>query len=102
MLPDMAAFTDRIVKGIFKDHNLPLKVSMSTNYLETIKMLIGVGLGWSVLPKTMLGGDVVVLDIEIKLDLARQLGGIHHVNKTLFNAGEAFIDLLREASEYQH
>jgi len=101
VLPDMTTFTGRIVKGIFKDHDLLLEVSMSTNYLETIKMLIGVGLGWSVLPKTMLDDDVVVLDITIEIDLARTLGVIHHVNRTLSNAGEAFIDLLREASDYQ-
>ena len=101
ILSDRTTFTGRIVKGMFKDHDLPLEVSMSTNYLETIKMLIGVGLGWSVLPKTMLGDDVVVLDISIEIDLARTLGVIHHVDRTLSNAGEAFIDLLREASDYQ-
>ena len=58
ILPDMTTFTGRIVKGMFKDHGLPLKVSMSTNYLETIKILIGVGLGWTTLPKTMVGDDV--------------------------------------------
>ena len=98
----MTTFTGRIVKGMFKDHDLRLVVSMSTNYLETIKMLIGVGLGWSVLPKTMVGEDVVVLDINIEIDLARTLGVIHHVNRTLSNAGETFIDFLREDSNYQH
>jgi len=97
----MTTFTGRIVKGMFKDHGLPLKVSMSTNYLETIKMLIGVGLGWSVSPKTMVGDDVVVLDISIEIDLARTLGVIRHVNRTLSNAGEAFINLLLGASDYQ-
>ena len=101
ILPDLTTITGRIVHGMFKDRDLPLEVSMSTNYLETIKMLIGVGLGWSVLPKTMLGDDVVVLDISIEIDLARTLGVIHHVNRTLSNAGEAFIDLLREESDYQ-
>ena len=100
ILPDMTTFTGRIVKGMFKDHDLRLETSMSTNYLETIKMLIGVGLGWSVLPKTMVGDDVVVLDIDIDIDLARTLGVIHHVNRTLSNAGKAFIDLLRGASDY--
>jgi DNA-binding transcriptional LysR family regulator len=100
ILPDMTTFTGRIVKGMFKDHDLDLEVGMSTNYLETIKMLIGVGLGWSVLPKTMVGDDVVVLDIE--MDIARTLGVIYHVDRTLSNAGEAFIDLLRGDSDYQH
>ena len=98
ILPDMATFTGRIVKGMFKDHDLPLEVSMPNNYLETTKMLIGVRLGWSVLPNTMLDDRVVVLDINVEIDLARTFGVIHHVNRTLPNAGEVFIDLLREAS----
>ena len=98
ILPDMTTFTGRIVKGMFEDHDLHLEVGMSTNYLETIKMLIGVGLGWSVLPSAMVGDDVVVLDIEI--DIARTLGVIHQVNRTLSNAGEAFIELLRSESNY--
>jgi len=99
ILPDMTTFTGRIVKGMFKDHDLPLEVSISTNYLGTIKMLIGVGLGWSVLPKTMLDDDVVVLDISVEIDLARASGVIHHVNRTLSNAGKVFINLLREGSD---
>ncbi len=99
ILPDMTTFTGRIVKGMFEQHQLRLEVGMSTNYLETIKMLIGVGLGWSVLPTTMIDDEVVVLDIEI--DIERTLGVIHHVNRTLSNAGEAFIDLLRGDSDYQ-
>ncbi len=99
ILPDMTTFTGRIVKGMFEDHDLHLEVGMSTNYLETIKMLIGIGLGWSVLPTTMIDDDVAVLDIEI--DTVRTLGVIHHVNRTLSNAGEAFIDLLRGDSDYQ-
>lgn len=97
ILPDMSTFTGRIVKGMFEAQNLELKIGMSTNYLETIKMLIGVGLGWSVLPKTMIDDDVVVLDID--LQIARTLGVIHHVNRTLSNAGEVFIDLLRGDSD---
>lgn len=99
ILPDMSTFTGRIVKGMFEEEGLKLQVGMSTNYLETIKMLIGVGLGWSVLPKTMLDENVVVLDLDHK-PIARTLGVIHHVQRTLSNAGEAFIELLRADSDY--
>jgi DNA-binding transcriptional LysR family regulator len=98
ILPDMSTFTGRIVKGMFENHGLRLEVGMSTNYLETIKMLIGVGLGWSVLPRSMVDDDVVVLDIDTQIE--RTLGVIHHVNRTLSNAGRAFIDLLRADSDY--
>lgn len=98
ILPDMTTFTGRIVKGMFEEHDLPLTVGMSTNYLETIKMLIGVGLGWSVLPKTMTDEDIDLLDIAEPIE--RTLGVIHHVNRTLSNAGQAFIELLRADSDY--
>ena len=99
VLPDMTTFTGRIVKRMFEEQGLHLPVGMSTNYLETIKMLIGAGLGWSVLPKTMIEDDVAVLDIDI--DIERTLGVIHHMNRTLSNAGEAFINLLRGDSDYR-
>ena len=97
ILPDMATFTGRIVKGIFKGHDLLMKVSMSNIHLETIKMLIGAGLGWSVLPKTMLDDHVVVLNISVEFDLAPTSGVRCHAITTLSNAGEVFINLLREA-----
>jgi DNA-binding transcriptional LysR family regulator len=98
ILPDMTTFTGRIVKGMFEERQLPLNIGMSTNYLETIKMLIGVGLGWSVLPRTMLDDEVVLLNIEQPIE--RTLGVIHHVNRTLSNAGRAFIETLRAESDY--
>lgn len=96
ILPDMTTFTGRIVKGMFEQEDLKLITGMSTNYLETIKMLIGVGLGWSVLPKTMIDDDVVVLEIDAHIE--RTLGVIHHVNRTLSNAGEAFLEMLRSTA----
>jgi DNA-binding transcriptional LysR family regulator len=36
---------------------------MTTNYLETIKMLAAVGLAWTVLPQTMLDAQVRVLPV---------------------------------------
>ncbi len=99
ILPDMTTFTGRIVKGMFDEKGVELNVAMSTNYLETIKMLIGVGLGWSVLPKTMLDDEITVLDIQ-HAPIERTLGVIHHVNRTLSNAGEAFIQLLRKNADY--
>jgi len=97
ILPDMTTFTGRIVEGMFEERQLPLNIGMSTNYLETIKMLIGVGLGWSVLPRTMLDDEVVLLNINQPIE--RTLGVIHHVNRTLSNAGRAFIETLRVESD---
>ncbi|HIG40516.1 MAG: LysR family transcriptional regulator [bacterium] len=93
ILPDMSTFTGRIVKQLFAERGLALNVTMSTNYLETIKMLITVGLGWSVLPVSMLDDSLQVINVP-NVTIARQLGVIHHVQRTLSNAAKAFLELL--------
>jgi len=98
VLPDMSTYTGRIVKQMFEDKGLSLKTGMSTNYLETIKMLIGVGLGWSVLPHSMLDDTTCVLNVP-EVQIARTLGVIHHVQRSLSNAGNAFINLLMENAD---
>lgn len=95
ILPDMSTFTGRIVKPLFEERGLVLNVSMSTNYLETIKMLISVGLGWSMLPISMLDSSLKVIDVP-NVTIERQLGVIHHVQRTLSNAGKAFLECLHE------
>ncbi len=95
ILPDMSTFTGRIVKGLFEERGLSLNVSMSTNYLETIKMLISVGLGWSVLPTSMLDGTISTINVP-NVVIERQLGVIHHVQRTLSNAGKAFLNCLEK------
>ncbi len=99
ILPDMTTFTGRIVKELFTERGLALNVSMSTNYLETIKMLISVGLGWSVLPKSMLDDSIQVIDVP-NITIERRLGIIHHVQRTLSNAATAFLDLVKSQSQY--
>ncbi|MFT4713166.1 MAG: DNA-binding transcriptional LysR family regulator [Candidatus Azotimanducaceae bacterium] len=93
ILPDMSTFTGRIVKQLFETESLSLNVSMSTNYLETIKMLIGVGLGWSVLPKSMLDSSLQILNLP-GVEIHRDLGVIHHVQRTLSNAANSFLKMI--------
>ncbi|MNJ74419.1 LysR substrate binding domain protein [compost metagenome] len=71
---------------------------MSTNYLETIKMLVSIGLAWSVLPLTMLDQQVVRLPLP-GIQLSRQLGYIVHTERTLSNAAKAFMRLLDAQQE---
>ena len=60
--------------------------------------MVSIGLGWSILPLTLLDDSVVALQWEGQA-LSRTLGCVHHRNRSLSNAAEAFIELLREASE---
>ena len=100
ILPDMSTFTGRIIKHLFEERGLGLNVAMATNYLETIKMLVSVGLGWSVLPRSMLDDTIKIIDVP-NINIERQLGIIHHIQRTLSNAGLAFLELLKEQSTLQ-
>jgi DNA-binding transcriptional LysR family regulator len=67
---------------------------MTTNYLETIKMMVSVGLGWSVLPESMLDENIRPLRLG-GVALTRDLGVAKHHKRQLSNAAEAFYEVLR-------
>jgi len=95
ILPSEATFTRRIIEeGLARLGVTPL-VAFSTNYLETIKMMVAVGLGWSILPRTMRDADLVELNVD-GLRLERALGVVRHTGRTLSNAARAILDTLRE------
>jgi len=97
ILPGDGTYTGRIVKQLFESKEVPLNVAMSTNYLETIKMLVNVGMGWSVLPKCM-SQDLAQFELN-SVDISRNLGVIWHKNRTLSNAATAFIKCLSEHAD---
>ncbi len=96
ILPAANTFTRQLVETIFKDHRIRLEVDMSTNYLETIKMMVSVGMAWSILPLTMLDDSLVVLPVD-NIRLSRKLGYIYHRDHTLSNAASAFITILNRS-----
>lgn len=98
ILPDLNTFTGRLVKAVFDQNALTLNISMATNYLETIKMMVSVGLGWSVLPATLIDGQMRALDIP-GVTISRSLGVIHHERKSMGNAAKAFYQLLKAYGE---
>lgn len=94
ILPDLSTYTGRLVKRCFDDRNLPLTINMTTNYLETIKMMVSVGLGWSVLPESMVDEQIRPLRLG-GVVLTRRLGLARHQRRQLSNAAEAFYEVLR-------
>lgn len=93
ILPTRGTYTRQIFEHTMSKHKLELKVGLSTNYLETIKMMVSVGLGWSVLPRSMISKELHTLNIEgIKLE--RQLGVVWHSGHTLSNAAKAMSETL--------
>ncbi|MDP2507075.1 MULTISPECIES: LysR family transcriptional regulator [unclassified Oceanobacter] len=93
ILPEPDTITYRVVDAAFREAGLTLETRMPTNYLETIKMMVGVGLGWSVLPSSMVDEQLSVLPWP-GVPMTRSLGVIHLTNRTLSNAASALISLL--------
>ena len=93
ILPSPVTFTRRIVESLFEEQALTLNISMSTNYLETIHMMVSIGLGWSVLPETMLDDSVLRLNVDTALPV-RRLGVVTHPGRSRSNAAGAFLDIL--------
>lgn len=96
ILPSSKTFTQNIAQTLFDRHQLELNLAMSTNYLDTIRMMVSIGLGWSLLPRTMQGDDLTVLDVTAE-PVYRSLGYIYHRNRTLSNAASSFVTLLNQA-----
>ncbi len=94
ILPSPVTFTRGIVERLFDEHKLKLDIAMSTNYLETIHMMVSIGLGWSVLPATMVDKGVVQLPVDAPLP-KRQLGVVTHPARSQSNAAQAFLRALR-------
>lgn len=97
ILPDPTTQTTQLVKQLFEYHQCQLNINMATNYLETIKMMVSIGLGWSVLPHTMIDSQLTQLTVR-NASLTRQLGCIYHRERTLSNAAKAFLTALRPRS----
>ena len=93
VLPDEATYTHRIVTAALTRHGLTPRIRLATNYLETLKMLVMIGLGWSVLPRSMLDQDLIALPIR-ELALERELGVVWHEKRTLSSAATALLGQL--------
>ncbi len=95
ILPDERTYLFSVVNQIFKNHNLTLPINMTTNYLETIKMMVNAGLGWSVIPDLMIDEYLRVLNIP-ELQIDRRLGIISLKRRLLSRAGQAFVEMTEE------
>lgn len=98
ILPGLNTYTGQIVKGLFDRRGLPMQVAIATNYLETIRMMSSVGLGWTVLPRSMRDDSLVALPVK-DARIERTLGVVHHEGHSLSRAAKAFIEALKAQAE---
>lgn len=97
ILPEPDTITFQLVERVFRQAGLTLQAPMPTNYLETIKMMVSVGMGWSLLPESMLDHQLTPLHWPAA-EVTRELGLVRLQHRTLSNAARAFIDILQKDS----
>lgn len=99
ILPSPSTATYQGVSQLFLQEGIPLNAQMPTNYLETVKMMTTVGLGWSILPLTMVDEQLEVLPLA--QSPTRYLGAVGLRNRQLSAAGRALIEVARKQHEAQ-
>lgn len=95
IMPDTNTYTTQLIKNLFDREQLPLNIGMVSNHLDTIKMLLSIGLGWGVLPQRLIDESLHILNTN-QPPTMRPLGYIHHNQRTLNNAARVFLDLLQD------
>ncbi|SFM66722.1 transcriptional regulator, LysR family [Ectothiorhodospira mobilis] len=101
LLPPAGTFTRGLVDTAFARHGIRPPRVLETHYLESLRMMIRIGLGWGILPRSMAQG-LHTLDWP-GLGLRRALGWVAHRDRTRSNAASALIHMLEHASgDAQH
>ena len=93
LLPASHTYTSQITLAEFEKKGLKPKITMSNNPLESIRMLVSIGLGWSVLPKTLVNQELQQLDIDLEMN--RQLGMVWHPGRTQSRAVLELIEMMK-------
>ena len=91
LLPASTTITYRLVEKTLQPYFQLTKLATPTDNLESLKMMVSAGLGWSALPLTMLEQDLHLLDLP---QPTRNLGVMLHNRRTLPNAAKALITLI--------
>ena len=92
ILPSHGTYTRALINHALKlDENT--NILIETNYLETIKAMVETGLGWGVIPDSMLDNSLKVIDIRT-IKMQRELGVVFHKSRTRSGPANALIKLL--------
>lgn len=93
LLPDESTYTHRVIAQALAPYGVVPQLRQTSNYLETLKMLAGIGLGWTALPDSMVDSSLQALNFT-GLKLERSLGAVRHPQRSLSNAANALLELL--------
>lgn len=105
VLPSRGTITREVIDKLLEGTRA-LHIALETNYLETIRVMVSVGLGWSVLPSSMLDGEITALAVEPDDNnttrLSRTLGIIRAKARTPSVAANEFVNMLKAVSEFEN
>ncbi len=90
LLPGAHTYTSQITLQAFEQYGLKPQANMSTNPLESIRMLVSIGLGWSVLPASLLNEELT--ELKLPIHLSRDLGMVSHPARTQSRAAQALVE----------
>ncbi|MEE9334924.1 MAG: LysR family transcriptional regulator [Granulosicoccaceae bacterium] len=93
VLPAPGTITRDVLFEALSKSQVIVDIALETNYLETIKMMVSVGLGWSALPTSMVDSSIKIINVK-GLAIERELGFVHLKTRTLSRAANAFLDVL--------
>lgn len=103
LLPGPLTFTRQLILERLAAHGLVPTVGQSTNYLETLKMMATAGLGWTLLPDSMVRREIVdgrlVRLMPDAQPIHRPLGYLTHRDRTLSNAARSLLELFDTHAE---
>jgi len=92
ILPSTGTYTRALINTALKITD-ETNILMETNYLETIKAMVKIGLGWGVIPDSMLDDSLSILPLN-KIKMERELGVVFHKARTSSSAANALLGLL--------
>lgn len=93
VLPSHGTFTRQAIETAMVGILPQISINLETNYLETIKMMVSVGLGWSVLPYSMLDSSLVEIPMP-DFYASRYLGIIINPDRSRSKATQAMLDCI--------
>lgn len=92
ILPSSGTYTRGLINSAL-DAIEETNILMETNYLETIKAMVKIGLGWGIVPDSML--DETLLRLPVKgIEMHRELGAVFHRARTRSSPANALLELL--------
>jgi len=92
VLPSSNTYTRGLIDKVLGINN-ETSILMETNYMETIKVMVAAGLGWGVVPDSMLDDSLKLIELK-HLSLSRELGVVFHSARTRSSAANALMALL--------